>query len=227
MMSRQRVDPRWRLLALHVSGDSARASPEPCRLRAARRAPVFLAAGFRDRDNLASALRLPSRRGGVPCVRPASSLCRANIARGLRSPTLRVRWLVTTKRRRSPPRFGLRPASLMGCADVCGPRPVLFVIMASKVSVVSSGRFSWLAHVVLDLACLTEGRRRFAPPRSYPRNSRSRLSSPGRCASIPRGNQESRGLAALYCRAGPCGVRVDRLRSVASHRGRDGRGPGN
>ena len=28
-------------------------------------------------------------------------------------------------------------------------------------------------------------------------------------------------------RAGPFGVRVDRLRSVASHRGRDGRGPGN
>jgi hypothetical protein len=33
-------------------------------------------------------------------------------------------------------------------------------------------------HVVLDLACLTEGRRRCAPPRSYPRNSRLRLSSP-------------------------------------------------
>jgi len=49
-------------------------------------------------------------------------------------------------------------------------------------------------HVVLDLACLTEGRRRCAPPRSYPRNSRLRLSSPVRCASIPRARQESRAL---------------------------------
>ena len=32
-------------------------------------------------------------------------------------------------------------------------------------------------------------------------------------------------LAALHYRYGPCGMRVDRLRSVASHRGRDGRGP--
>ena len=34
------------------------------------------------------------------------------------------------------------------------------------------GRFFWHTNVVLDWACLTEGRRRCAPPRSYPRNSR-------------------------------------------------------
>jgi hypothetical protein len=79
------------------------------------------------------------------------------------------------------------------------------VVLAPKVAVVSPGRFIRLAHGVLDLACLTEGRRRFAPPRSYPRNIRPRLSSPGRCASIPRGSQESRGLAALYCVPAPAG----------------------
>ena len=47
--------------------------------------------------------------------------------------------------------------------------------------------------------------RRPSSLRSYPRNSRLRLSSPGRCASIPRGNQESRGLAALYCVPAPAG----------------------
>ena len=79
------------------------------------------------------------------------------------------------------------------------------VALAPKVAVVSPGRFISLAHGVLDLACLTEGRRRFAPPRSYPRNIRPRLSSPGRCASILRGNQESRSLAALYCVPAPAG----------------------
>ena len=76
--------------------------------------------------------------------------------------------------------------------DVCGPRPVLFVIMASMVSVVSSGRFGWLAHVVLDLACLTEGRRRFAPPRSYPRNKPAFLASAeyGISESAKKGRQD-------------------------------------
>ena len=42
-----------------------------------------------------------------------------------------------------------------------------------------------------DLACLTEGRRRFAWPRSQDRNGRRGLSSPGRCAPIPRENEAS------------------------------------
>ena len=79
---------------------------------------------------------------------------------------------------------------------------------------------------VLDVAGLTEGRSRCARSRSYPRNGRSRLSSPDGFAAIPRGSRKSLpGRPPFH--SGPFGVRVDRLRSVDRHRGRDGRGPRN
>ena len=82
-----------------------------------------------------------------------------------------------------------------------------------------------LAPFVLDLACLTEGRRRCAPSRSYPCNSR-RDFLPLALRAIPRGTTKSRLGCPPRC-YGPYGVQVDRLRSVASHRGRDRRGPNN
>lgn len=51
----------------------------------------------------------------------------------------------------------------------------------------SGGSSSSRPDHVLDLACLTEGRlRQQAPSRSYPRNGRPQLSSPERCALLPR-----------------------------------------
>lgn len=59
---------------------------------------------------------------------------------------------------------------------------------------------------VLDVAGLTEGRLRYAAPRSQARNSRPRVSSPlaSPLASPSfRAEQESLVLAALHCRSGP------------------------
>src|ERR1700736_6370993 len=147
MMSAQLVASRRRSTALGYPAIGAE-TPERCRLRGGLpRADC--------RDPKLGLACLASGKDGAPAF-DGSSLCRANIARGLRSHVASQRTL-DDQTTRSPPRFGLRPTSLTGLPDACGPRPVLFVITASMVAVVSSGRFGWLAHVVLDLACLTEG----------------------------------------------------------------------
>jgi hypothetical protein len=63
-----------------------------------------------------------------------------------------------------------------------------------------------LAHRVLDAACLTGGRLRFASSRSHTRNGRSRRSSPGCCASIPReAGKSSPNRPSLHCDPLRCG----------------------
>jgi hypothetical protein len=80
MISARPADSRRRLLTLTYPAISAE-TPEPRRLRGGQR-PVFLAPVFGTR-NLAL-LCLASRKDRVPAF-DRSSLCRANIARGLRS----------------------------------------------------------------------------------------------------------------------------------------------
>ena len=226
--SRRRHDKRTAcrlppaLAGPYVSGDQRR---DPGTLSAARRpASRIPRAGYRD-PKLGLAC-LPSRRIGVPAF-DRSSLCRANIARGLRS-HFAGQMTLDDQAARSPPRFGPRPASLRGCQMCASPRLVyLFGITASMVSVVSSGRFG-----------LARPRRpRFGMSDRRPSSLRAASLLPPQqpvTTFFPwplrvhssRKTRKSRPGCPLL-RAGPFGVRVDRLRSVASHRGRDGRGPRN
>lgn len=76
---------------------------------------------------------------------------------------------------------------------------------------------------VLDVAGLTEGRSRCARSRSYPRNVGLDF-LPLAAARPFLADQESL-FPPPSISFRPLGVRVDRLRSVDRHRGRDGRGP--
>ncbi len=95
---------------------------------------------------------------------------------------------------------------------------------ADPSAIVSHRHFIRLAHGVLDLACLTEGRRRCTPPRSYPATAgRDFLPLAAARPFLAEIKKVEPWLPSTIVPA-PLGVRVDRLRSVASHRGRDGRG---
>ncbi|WP_298277591.1 hypothetical protein [uncultured Bradyrhizobium sp.] len=93
-----------------------------------------------------------------------------------------------------------------------------------EVTVVSLLPSLKLAPFVLDLACLTEGRRRQRAVSLLSLQQPLPTFFPWRCAPFLAEDKKV-GSGCPLLRAGPFGVQVDRLRSVASHRGRDGRGP--
>lgn len=226
--SRRRHDERTALApalaGAYLSGNQRR-DRHPLSVARRPMRPLFPRAGYCD----LTVILLAFLRGGRLLPLQGSSLCRANLARGLR---VHFAGRVTLDGRAAPLPFRFVPqhASLGSCqmCAVSGDRMILSWGQGfNDRQFVFLGRFFWHTHVVLDWACLTGGRRRCAPPRSYPRNSRLRLSSPGplRVHSSRKTRKSCPGCPLL--RAGPFGVRVERLRSVASHRGRDGRGPGN
>ena len=156
-----------------------------------------------------------------------SSLCRANLARGLRV-HFAGRVTLDGRAARLPFRFGPRRASLRNC-QMCAvggdrvrssvkismiairvPRPFLLAHPRRPRLGMSDRRASSLKRR-LALTPATAGYDFLPLVAARPFLAQARKSCPG-CPLL---------------RAGPFGVRVDRLRSVASHRGRDGRGPGN
>jgi hypothetical protein len=169
----------------------------PCRLLDGQPAPF--SSGWISRTDCGLAC-LPSRENNVLASR-RSSLCRASRARSL-CVHLAGRVTLDGRPARLPSRFGPRRTSL---PDVCDER-VLSSIKGSMIAV----------RVPRPFLRVRPRRPRFGVSDRRPSSLKRRLALPPATAgydflplaaraSIPRANQESRALAALYCVPAPSG----------------------
>jgi hypothetical protein len=168
----------------------------------------------------------PSRGDDVPALH-GSSLCRAIslVACGF---TLRGRVTLDGRAARLPSRFGPRRARLEELPDVCGVRRSGSFLGQGFDDRSSCSRPFLLAHPRRPRLGMSDRRASSLKRRLVLTPATAGYDFLPLAAARPFLAQDKKvvpWLPSTACR--PFGVRVDRLRSVASHRGRDGRGPGN